>query len=874
MHMNGITKLVVDLAEALIEDSSERVLPTEERPFDQARDHILRIMFLLMAAQRELLPKVTIKQLWRAKGRDLLKILADWEPGWQVYHYPDVSYSAKLDQSLTQIALVAQKELWPSEWLGSLLDGVDVYSYLHHEDSVRVHYARRQGGAYYTHQRLVRSVVQETLQPILDKKTTSKDLLLLKVIDPAVGGASFLVEALHQLAQTLQQRNGKSLAACRRQVLDHCMYGVDIDPLAVAAARYTLWLEAAGGEKATLEQHIVTGDSLLGDTPPGVDIFDVVLGNPPWNKIKADLKEFYAHYDPAVLDMQGSSLKQYVHAKFIQRPSLQRQWEEHQREVKAYAQQLFSLGKYSYQDIHDNGRKIGGDPDLYKFFLERSYQLTCPEGRIGLVLPAALCTAEGALGLRRMLLAQTRIEALVTLENKDRLFPIDTRFKYLILVAEKGQGPTTMLPSRFMLSSVEEATKCLANKDLIPIPTSTITTISPYNLTFADVRDQREVSLLERLHQRFPTLGTDLPHSWNVHFVRELDMTNDSNLFIERTRLPTKRGTRKIAGYQNDEHSLIPLFEGRMIHQFDNAFKAHVSGHGRKATWKELSWSQKQITPHYYVEDKVAARISGFGKLRVGYCDVTGQTNERTILAALLPGRCVAGNKVPTLRFAAPYEDDLRICLLWLAIANSFVVDWLMRMRMSTTINFFHWHQIPFPRLLPTDPIAEELISAAARLSSTGIEEQALAHVTTSRSWEKWIAATPASHVADEPWIRQYIRANLDAKVAGLFGLSVSDYAYILTTFPLLDRAQPALPGDFGPDDKPRSYITRDLALLTYFLQIGEEPPENIVDFYQSIGFDLRHIHTSLYNLSERVERGLAIGATAYVPTGVKYAQH
>src|ERR1019366_3891875 len=88
----------------------------------------------------------------------------------------------------------------------------------------------------------------------------------------------------------------------------------------------------------------------------------------------------------------------------------------------------------------------------------------------------------------------------------------------------------------------------------------------------------------------------------------------------------------------------VPLYEGRMVHQFDCAAKAYVSGEGRSAKWRELPLGEKVLLPHFFVN------VTGSAPpLRAGYCSITGQTNERSLLATMLPAGLAAGNKVPTL---------------------------------------------------------------------------------------------------------------------------------------------------------------------------------------------------------------------------------
>lgn len=146
-------------------------------------------------------------------------------------------------------------------------------------------------------------------------------------------------------------------------------------------------------------------------------------------------------------------------------------------------------------------------------------------------------------------------------------------------------------------------------------------------------------------------------------------------------------------------------------------------------------------------------------------------------------------------------------------------------------------------------------------------------------------------------WRRAELRAAIDARVAEWYGLSVPEYARVLTAFPLLDRDQPPLEGDrfvtdatddvprgvegvdweetdFGVYElKPRSFITRDLALLTYMCLKGVAPPQDLHAFYRDeVGLDpdgplSRFRVGSVLDLIDRVELAREAGAVAYVPS-------
>jgi hypothetical protein len=140
----------------------------------------------------------------------------------------------------------------------------------------------------------------------------------------------------------------------------------------------------------------------------------------------------------------------------------------------------------------------------------------------------------------------------------------------------------------------------------------------------------------------------ELSDQWPLDIVREVDMTNDRQLFSRDKLL-----------------SDLPLIEGRMVHQFRAAHKAYVSGTGRSAVWHVMEIGDSELVPQFRISpDSLSQAVLERADVgRIGFCDITGQTNERTMLAARIPAGSVCGNKVPTITFSShPSPGDFASC--------------------------------------------------------------------------------------------------------------------------------------------------------------------------------------------------------------------
>jgi hypothetical protein len=163
---------------------------------------------------------------------------------------------------------------------------------------------RKTSGSYYTPDSLVQCLLDTALDPVVEDRIKGRSaaeaaeaILSLKVCDPAVGSGHFLVGAAHRLARHLARvralAQGESepspllYQTALRDIISHCLYGVDLNPMAVELCKVTLWLEATepGKPLSFLDHHIRTGNGLLGTTP---DLIAAGLPDDTFNAIEGD----------------------------------------------------------------------------------------------------------------------------------------------------------------------------------------------------------------------------------------------------------------------------------------------------------------------------------------------------------------------------------------------------------------------------------------------------------------------------------------------------------------------------------------------------------------------------------------------------------
>jgi hypothetical protein len=201
-------------------------------------------------------------------------------------------------------------------------------------------------------------------------------------------------------------------------------------------------------------------------------------------------------------------------------------------------------------------------------------------------------------------------------------------------------------------------------------------------------------------------------------------------------------------------------------------------------------FEHRYAEPRYWVDEREgrtallgrgedSGQMLDYQAYRLGFRDIASNTNERTMVSSIIPPT-FHGNKFPTIKIFDRSEsrlisdaEQLFLCAVW----NSFVIDSLLRMKVTTTLNFFYIYQIPVPRLTAEDAAFSPIVVRAAQLICTAPEFDAMAKEVGLSSHKQGITDSAE---------RARLRAELDGLVAHLYGLSETEFAHVLTTFPLV----------------------------------------------------------------------------------------
>jgi len=405
--------------------------------------------------------------------------------------------------------------------------------------------------------------------------------------------------------------------------------------------------------------------------------FDAVLGNPPWDMVRAD----------------GTS---------------------NRAEARLQASALVRFARDS--GVYD--ARAEGQLNRYQLFTERSLALCKPGGRLGLVLPSGIVGDAGSAGLRRLLFSRSSVEQIVGFDNRGGTFPIHRSVKFVLLTATTGKR-TREVACRFGETDPNMLERGMTDDGRVNpewftsrISVDRLEHISGDDLSIPDVRNPIDLAVLERAAALFPALGS--PRGWNAHFGRELNATEDRQSLT-------------------DDGPGLPVFEGKHIEPF-------------KADATMTRW---RIAP---VE---ADRLLGrrHHRARLAYRDVASATNRVTLIAAILPAQSASTHTLFCLKSPLPHRAQQLLCALF----NSLVLNYLVRMRVTTHVTTTVVERLPVPCEDQLTCEAERLVAAADTLARTSDVE---------------------------------VFGRLNADVAHLYQLRASELAHVLSRFPLIGQAE------------------------------------------------------------------------------------
>lgn len=495
--------------------------------------------------------------------------------------------------------------------------------------------------------------------------------------------------------------------------------------------------------------------------------FDVIVGNPPWEEATLEEDEFWTRYEPGLQreESHGGKKDEIIEELKSSRPDLVSQLKE-EKERERKRRELLRNGPYP---------GIGsGDPDTYKAFSWRFWNLSKREGHVGVVLPRGAFLAAGSEEIRRTLLESSVITDLTFLKNKNRWVFEGVGVRYtigLLTFCKREPNTNDTLPIRGPFPNLESYVKGMNSEPhRFPVEDGKSWTGSA---SFPMLPPEpKSVDVFKQL-SGYPPIDRDYPDEWRTRPYRELDETMDKE---------KDDGTKLMHFTEEPPENYWPILDGGSINPPSTARWVMDTG-------QRYAYADPDVMIDYLQESRensyqYAGSRSAFAEFsedwvhdqetlpcfypRVAFRDVTQRTNQRTVCASLVQPDVFLTNKAPYFLWPRGNPDDEAYLL---GVLNSIPLDWYARRFVETNLNYHILNSFPIPRPGENDPLRQRVIQISGQLAA--VDDR----------YGEWAEAVGVQCGALEEDVELEKIYELDAVVAHLYGLAREHVEVIFETF-------------------------------------------------------------------------------------------
>jgi hypothetical protein len=536
--------------------------------------------------------------------------------------------------------------------------------------------------------------------------------------------------------------------------------------------------------------------------------FDVVLGNPPWERIKLQEKEWFSTKSEEVMNAPNSAARKRAIAKIkTEDPALYGEFRAAAREAEAESHLVRNGGRFKLC--------AQGDLNTYSLFAELFTQVLGTSGFGGIIVPTGIATDDSNSDFFGHLIEQKQLVSLFDFENRERvLFPeVYYRMRFCLLTF-CGTTRSCQKPKfTFFALKVEDLSRA---GQVFSLSKDDINLINPNSKTCPIFRSQRDAEITKAIYCKVPillreALGTE-GNPWGMVFARSFHMTNDAELFVSEDFFdPTWNQEGNVFTRANEEY--LPLYEGRMIDNYDHRLastrlkdiKLQRSGESITLTSADKTDPTRVARPRYWVSaaniESTSRRMFQQGWL-LGCMSITSATNARTCVMSVVP-QAGLGNSVIGL---LPTTDARHQCCL-LADACSLPFDYVCKQKVSgNNFNMFIIKQLPVPlpatfdEVAPWDrsaPLLEWIVPRVMEMAYTSNDLRKFAR-------DAGFDGEPFRWDDDRRFL---LRCELDASFLHLFGIDRESASHMIDAFTIVQSRE---------EEEHGEYRTKRVILETY----------------------------------------------------------
>jgi type I restriction-modification system DNA methylase subunit len=491
--------------------------------------------------------------------------------------------------------------------------------------------------------------------------------------------------------------------------------------------------------------------------------FDIVLGNPPWEKLQTEELQFFASPSPEIAKLKGVSRKTAIKRLYETNPELASEWHEQKRFDAASITFIRNSEVYPLTGI--------GKFNTYALFAEKNLSIINRRGRAGFIIQTDIATNDTYKNFFASLLKAKQLVSFYDFVNTELLFPhIHRTHPHFCLLTLSGHAIDQEADFAFWNTNVQHLSDVDRHFNL---SADDFALLNPNTLTCPIFRSQRDAAITKSIYRRIPIFFNEKHVEQNAYEPRVWRLIN------------TADDSGKFVSFSADNaRNVVPVIEAKTIHQFDHRYATFHGDGGDSSNASEISSAAKsspdlESTARYYVSESLfKERMPKHLQDRRWFLtarNITNSTNERTVIAAIIP-RGASCEHTPYIEVAG----GALISAFLVGALNSFALDYVARQKMGgTTLSYFILYQfaIPFPE--SNSPFGVEfVVPRVLELSSTS-------HSLEGFAKECGYLAPPFRW---DEGRRFMIRCELDAAYFHTYGIERENVDYIMDTFPILEK--------------------------------------------------------------------------------------
>ncbi|HWR59694.1 MAG TPA: hypothetical protein VN328_12480, partial [Thermodesulfovibrionales bacterium] len=520
--------------------------------------------------------------------------------------------------------------------------------------------------------------------------------------------------------------------------------------------------------------------------------FDVVLGNPPWERIKLQEQEFFAVRDSEIATAPNKAARTRLINKLVEtNPGLLKEFEDSKHAAEADSRFVSESCRFVLSAV--------GDINTYALFSELSRRLLNSRGKTGIIVPTGIATDDTCKQFFSDLSNCNALISLYDFENREALFPgVHRSYKFCLLTMAISRDRTAARSEFvFFLGNTEE----IKNEDKrLIISVDDIKLINPKTETCPVFRTRHDYEIALNVYRKAEFFDDTLKNTKNIpiEIGLRVDNSKESKYFVETS--------------EEQEPDLSPFYEGKMIEQFNHRYSSFNGTDFIQSRDPDLRNPAYSVQPKYFIREAIAkVRYKQYSDWYIGIRRLARSTDERTIIACILPKSC------PAYSFNTFKIDDYKHVLFYLGALNSIALDYQARQKLGgANVTWSFAKQIPLPGYDSTLEYLPDLLEAVLELTYVACD---LSQFAMFCNYD----GPPFTWDEDR---RMMLKAELDAYYAMLYGLTRDELRYILDP---QDVYGPKFPGETFRVLKEKEikqygeYRTRRLVLEAWDRLFGEK---------------------------------------------------